>query len=184
MSISSIQAGSAQYDIFQQERRVGKKNDDFGLRGQSDSVSISDAARQMALAAASEAGQQEPDSGNFLDKTAKHEDEEAPKSLRKISLLGMLMESLFMAELDENSASQAGAESGQAGETSQKQTGLMQDGDKAGELKKLMNDFAKGKLDLSDLPAAMALGKSGSSGIDNPAGRGAVTQNGNREKGA
>ena len=182
MSISSIQAGGAQFDILQQDRRVREKNDDYGLRSQSDSVSISDEARQMALAANKQAGQQGSDSGSFLDNAAQHDDEEAPKSLRKISLLGMMMESLFMAELDENGAAQSGAEAGQGAETTQKQSGLMQDGEKAGELKKLMNDFAKGKIDLSDIPAAMALGKSGTSGSNGMTGRGAATQNNNQEK--
>ena len=73
------------------------------------------------------------------------------------SMFAIMLESLFLADLEENA--EASAQSAEDGMPAEKSSPLADSG-KAAEIKKLMNDVASGKADISDLPKAMAV-KSG-----------------------
>lgn len=89
------------------------------------------------------------------------------------SMFAMLLESLFLADLEENAAEQSQAEgrssqgesSGSRLRTSTASTANpLEDSKKARDIKKVLTDFAKGKADLSDITTAMAAGNAGSGG--------------------
>lgn len=137
-----------------------------------DTVSFSNEALQKAM------GEADGDAKSALDATRRDEKETEPsaKQLTKTaskSIFSMLLESLFLADLEEAEASgaapdgnaQPGTEGG-SGETSaapEKMTSVnpLRDGEKSAALKKALSDFANGKADVSDLPRLMAVGASG-----------------------
>ncbi len=87
------------------------------------------------------------------------------------NLFGMMLESLFLADLDEaQRASAASSETGESGDGAPQSAperiggrNPFSDTGKTAEIKKAMNDFASGKADIADLPKAMSLG--GGSGV-------------------
>ena len=77
---------------------------------------------------------------------------------RKKSLFAIMLESLFLADLEENS--QNSAEAAETG-MPKKDANPLRDSDKTAEIKKTLNDVVSGKADIADLPRVMAM-KSGS----------------------
>lgn len=77
------------------------------------------------------------------------------------SIFALLMESLFLAEMEE---ADGGGSVENGGETAAPGTGAssgpLQDGETVARLKRAVNDFMTGKADLADLPKAMSVGKS------------------------
>lgn len=94
---------------------------------------------------------------------------------KRTNLFSMMLESLFLAELDEAQSASAPADTVAADGEAVPPSGPERSGgrnpftdtDKVAELKKIMNDFAGGKADLSDLPKAMAF--AGGGGASSPA---------------
>ncbi len=72
-----------------------------------------------------------------------------------VSLFAMMLESLFLADLEENS--QAAAQSAEDG-MPRKRANPLEDSAKSTDIKNVMKDVASGKADLSDIPKAMASG--------------------------
>ncbi len=136
-----------------------------------DTVTLSDDA--LALLHKSR-GKEDTDTGEetrLRDAARETETREAGPSLREMgkSLFAIMLESLFLADLEESG--QAPAQEGQAG-MPRKTANPLEDSGKAATLKKLMNDVASGKADISDLPKAMAMGSGGAEGRRNsPAAR-------------
>lgn len=157
MSISGIQSANRQDDIFASRARANAPA--FVPRNRNngpDTVLISDEARAMAGAADAETDTAQ-ETTKASSRTALQQRDKAKSgvSLREqgMSLFGMMLEGLFMADLEEsaenNRAAQEGLPKKQSG-------GLMQDTGKVAEMKKTMNDVMTGKADISDLPKAMA----------------------------
>lgn len=73
-------------------------------------------------------------------------------------LFAMMLESLFLADLEENS--QAAAQSAEDG-MPRKQANPLENSAKSTEIKNLMKDVASGKADIADIPKAMASGGGG-----------------------
>ena len=95
-------------------------------------------------------------------------------SLSQKSLYSMMMESLFLAELEESSADdaatteasgsegeQTGAEAAQVRSGTAKASNPLQDGEKAASIKKVLSDFSRGKADVSDMLKAMTVSNGG-----------------------
>ena len=181
MSVSGIQ-GSAGSSYIAASRR--NRNVDNAVQGQDnrntgpDTVSFSeDALRKAGIFSADSGGvaEEKPASGSSTQ-TDEADSAAASKSLTntgKKSLFAMMLESLFLAEIEESSAGgnrAANAETVSEDQMPGRQAGKsepgnpMQDGEKVAALKKVINDFMQGKADLSDLPKAMAVGSSGGMG--------------------
>lgn len=166
MSISAIQ-GTAYCAYTAPSRQQDSTAD--GARTSpamgSDTVSISEGARKMLQNQAANAGE--------ADKLPSENTQSAPDSeaalttLGKNSLLSMLLENLFFAELEANTTSEGNADHGaneqasENGAQNQHQRAPqsvrpLTDSSKVAEIKKLLNDVATGKTDLSELPKVMA----------------------------
>ena len=168
MSISSIQPSSTQYHIFEVNRASSPADEKYGTRNTgSDTVSFSEESIKKARELITGKTETEKDERAFLKGTEADENDGKPESLSqsfKKSYFGMLLESLFMAELEESGAIGNGGQNGAEGspqEGVQKSSNPLTDGEKVAELKQLMKDLSNGKADISDIPAAMAGGSSG-----------------------
>lgn len=149
MALSGVQTQTHEYSFFTEKKAASGPEDAF----------------QQAL---QEAGLLEADAADARSAEAAQGETAAERlssAVDKFSLIGMLMESLFLAEIEENQTS--GSASGQAGEPEQQAAGKpeksanpLHDGDKVAELKRVITDFTSGKANLSDLPQAMAMGSS------------------------
>ena len=177
-AVSAISSGSGAYEIAPRKRRAAAEEPLGGNFGP-DTVTISDEARQLLMGAKAATGNV-PEEGDEAEQDTLDVEADASEktsssgtTLTRKSFFSILMESLFLAELEESGSGrpQAGGE-GAAGtdapETgaaesrrAEKSGSVLQDGPKAAELKKLITDFMNGKADLSDLPKAMAVGVSG-----------------------
>lgn len=121
----------------------------------------------------------EPDSEET--RNAEKSDSSASGLGRK-NLFSMVLESLFLAELEESAAGNAETASaeGEQAETppqrpqAAKSASPLEDGGKVAEIKKTLADFAKGKSDASDLLKAMAVPGGGREGAASAAGKSAV----------
>jgi hypothetical protein len=170
MGIASVQSGSGANDIFGTQER--KKREFPAVENRNtgpDTTSISDeaVAKYQAVKNGS-AGLEDKDGAA----------KSSSLSGKGFNLFSMMLESLFLAELDEAQSGSTSADTGTTnGETTEaalqnapKRVGgrnPFSDTGKIAELKKIINDFAGGKADLSDLPKAMAF--SGGSGTPSPA---------------
>ena len=163
MSISSIQSSDSAYSVLFNERNRGRAEESAGPTGAgagTDTVSISPEARQLAAMAG-----EEEDAEAYRKELERREAAamKQPASLKGLNLFGMMMESLFLAELEESRNAPGATEDG-APESGGEKSGSanpLKDGEKVAELKKAINAFANGEADLSDLPKAMSVGASG-----------------------
>ena len=157
MGVSSIQSGSGVYGISgSQERKKQAASTTESRNSGSDTATISGeaVAKYQAM---------KKDDVNLDNKGAPAKS--FSLSDMGTSMFSMMLESLFLAELDEAQRVSSSATTGN-GETSdaapqsgQERVGgssLFNDTEKVAELKKIMNDVVSGKVELSDLPQAMA----------------------------
>ena len=178
MGVAGVQSGGGAYGLFDTQER--KKRETLPVEnrpsGGPDTASVSDeaAARYQAM----------------KNGGVKVEVRDAPARSSSLSanganLFGMMLESLFLAELDEahsgSNPADTGSADGEAAEAAPRSgpersggRNPFTDTEKVAALKKVMSDFAGGKADLSDLPKAMALGGSGAS---SPAAKTASSRN-------
>lgn len=178
-AVSAISSSIGTYEIAPRKRNAAAEEPLGGNFGP-DTVTISDEARQLLMGANAATGNSLEDGEAIREKQDGESDSDASEktsasgaTLSRKSFFSILMESLFMAELEEagSGRSQAGGEGASGTDASgtgaaesrrpEKIASPLQDGPKAAELKKLINDFMSGKADLSDLPKAMATGASG-----------------------
>lgn len=151
-----------------------------------DTVSISNEAMEMYMASKSasksqdaklestlfgvDGGWSDPDSPQSLLSGASERTGQSNTTSK--SMFSMLLESLFLAELEESGAiggNGAGTAENerQTGEdevsrpqpNKAKSANPLGDGDKVAQIKKVLTDFAKGKADLSDISSAIGGGK-------------------------
>lgn len=164
MGVAGVQSGRGAYDIFNTQERNKREALPVENRhaGGADTANVSDeaVARYQAM----------KNGGAGLevrDAPARS----SPLSANRTNLFGMMLESLFLAELDEAHSGSPPADAGAADGEATPRSGPERfggrnpftDTEKVAALKKVMSDFAGGKADLSDLPKAMALGGSGAS---------------------
>ena len=165
-SITAIQQSDSLYGIFGTGNRA--KADTSAVQGvapKNDTVTLSEEAlallEKIKAQKAEEAAAEEEALRNALELA--DEQEAAPKTslaeMGKKSLFAIMLESLFLADLEENS--QAAAQAAEDGMPRKQETPL-QDSAKSAGIKKLMQDVASGKADISDIPSALAMGSGGS----------------------
>lgn len=167
MSISSIQEAQRQYEIFPSQRLGTYAEDNAGTReAGADTVTISPEARAMMEKAAAAANEEEAAESALQQatQTAAQESGKALPEIDKGRLMSMMMEMLFISEQGEQGETQVDADGNPLPEQQSKATNPFQDNEQTANLKKVMNDFATGKADISDIPAAMAGGKSAAAG--------------------
>lgn len=171
MSISGIQSGiGSQFDIYSSQKRAQDTLEGLVTRNSGpDTVFISDQAR--AMAGAQDAGEASEESFLQANRELLQSDDDAQKATRSlktqgVNLFSLMLDSLFLAELEDGEEAAAAAETGEP----VKSRSVMEEGGKAADLKKVVNDVMTGKADISDLPAAMA-GKPGSGAADKSAAR-------------
>ncbi len=190
MVISSIHGATSSGDISPLSNHRNTRHKVAQSRNRNtgpDTVAFS----QEALAKAQRLSDRTTASGNeespLTDEMAPEADalESKPQGgtsrLPKKSLFSMLLENLFLAELEKNPANAGTAnsenttpENDQSGTSAQprqqpqttKAGNALGDDGKVAAIKKFLTDFAKGKADLSDLPKAMAAGNA-SGGMGN-----------------
>lgn len=185
-AITAIQSGSSQFILPSRKYKAPQAEETVNRNTGPDTASISEEARQMALygeIADSENGENE----ETLQETMARSEKPAKTSatIEKKSIFAMLMESLLLAELEESGAGGSGAQEDAQADTAARETAAqarksaspMEDGDKVAQLKKVINDFMNGKADLSDLPKAMAVGKTGAGNAGSVAGKAAQGAN-------
>ena len=171
--ISGIQSSNALSEYYSVRARTGTRSEETQNRNTGpDTVFFSDAAR--ALAGQSAGNAQEGEGADLLlseEATAQMAEASGKVSLKEkgMSLFAMMLESLFLADIEESE--QAGREAAETGMPEKKGTPL-EDSGKAAEIKKVMSDVGKGKADLSDIASAMAVKSSGGTQqADSPAAR-------------
>lgn len=161
MSITAIQQSDSLYGIFGASGRPGTGPvTPVAPRSQGDTVTFSEEALAMIETMRKARAEEEEAAESALRETAAQTEELArtqKPTLKEAgaSLFAMMLESLFMADLDENS--QAAAQAAESG-MPPKRANPLNDSTKASEIKTLMKDVASGKADLSDIPKAMASG--------------------------
>ena len=158
MNVSNIQAVEQEYGFYTPRNRVERPASAQTSRNTGpDTVSISPEARALLGEAAT---QDETDSeclqAGTGDEAAAATASSGATSLKEMgfSLFSMILESIFMADMAERDQTQAAVEEG----LPDKQSTPFEDSGKVAELKKVMNDVASGKADISDIPKAMAAG--------------------------
>lgn len=163
-SISAIQRSEDVYSTFgtQKQTRPGSTTS-VNPFSRADAVQFSKEA--LALLGRSktngEGGGTESLLGSDSEETASaNVDRTSLKDAGK-SMFAIMLESLFLADLEENA--EASAQAAEDGMPAKKSSPLADSG-KAAEIKKLMADMASGKADISELPKAMAA-KSGGAGV-------------------
>jgi len=166
MSISSIQEAQRQYEIFPSQRlsTYTDESASFGNSG-ADTVSISPEARAMMEKTAASSNENEDGALQQATRAAAQETSKALPEIDKGRLMSMMMEMLFISEQGEQGAAQVDADGNPLPEQQAKSANPFQDSEQTANLKKVMNDFASGKGDISDIPAAMAGGKSAAAGV-------------------
>lgn len=171
MSISSIQKAQRQYEIFPAQR-LGTYTEEntsssYGAGSGTDTVSLSPGARALAAKSASAKAEGE-NTESALQQATQNAAASASRALPEIDkgkMLSMMMEMLFISEQGERGqGSGIDAEGNPVQEQPAKPANPFQDNAQTASLKKVMNDFMSGKADISDLPAAMAGGKSAAAG--------------------
>lgn len=168
MSISSIQADSYQNDFFTSQKRSGATENILNNRNTGpDTLSLSPEALELARQAAADSKAQAEDAASqkALQQDQNQENRGASLKEHGFNLIGLMMDSLFMAQLEEGEQSARAVADGMPEE----QAGVMEDSGKVAEMKKVINDVMTGKADISDLPKAMSLG-SGDARSTNMAG--------------
>lgn len=167
-----------------------------------DRISFSEDALKMAQGHPTNAANVKEDEVAFKDKAQSDETRNATArgssltELSKTSLFSMLLEGLFLAELEESAVNSGDAANGASeranDDGSQRQPGRtpkaknpLEDGERVAEIKKVLTDFAKGKVELSDLPKVMAGGSASGTGqaasAATPRGEGSATRSGTEE---
>lgn len=164
MSITAIQQSDSLYGIFGANTRsradaVTPVSPNSG----GDTVTFSEEA--MALIEKmrkNKAGEEEAAENALRESLSRGKEQTGTQktSLKEMgtSLFGMMLESLFLADLEENS--QAAAQAAENG-MPRKQANPLENSAKSTEIKNLMKDVASGKADISDIPKAMASGGGG-----------------------
>lgn len=204
MSVSAIQGSTYSGYISPFEKRGSSVAENAaGNRNTGpDTVSLSQDALALAYGQNAEEADAQEDGLLFKDRLASEENSVQNKPRENLSgvagksLFSMLLESLFLAELDENAAS---GEAVNAGNEQDSEAGISQqqspkakggsplaDGEKATEIKKVLADIGKGKADLSDIPKAMAVNGGGAGAMKSVADKtqgnaSATTGNGEKE---
>lgn len=164
MSITAIQQSDSLYGIFGTNGR--SKADAVTPVSPSsgrDTVTFSEEALALIEKMRKAKAEEEEAAEDALQKSLAEADEQAQTqktSLKQAgtSLFAMMLESLFLADLEENS--QAAAQSAEDG-MPRKQANPLESSAKSTEIKTLMKDVASGKADISDIPKAMASGGGG-----------------------
>ena len=184
MSISAVQEHKNEYEFFTDSQ--ANKTTAAGSGGKS----FIDIARELAF------GTSESTEDEEMVAVSEAETENASERLSsemdKFNLIGMLMESLFLAEIEENRTTTSGQTNPDLPEEEQqaqqqakaaKSTSPLRDSDKVAELKQVISDFSNGKANLADLPKAMAMtsGKSGGTSAADKSGGSSLAQDGNSE---
>ena len=166
MSITAIQQNDSLYGIFGTNGRSRADSDATAVSGPTtDTVTLSEEA--LALLQKMKAKQAGEEKAEALLQEA-DEQTEAQAAATKVSakdmsksLFAIMLESLFLADLEENRQAEAqAAEDGMP----KKQASPLENSAKATEIKKVMNDVASGKADIADLPKAMSMGSGSGSG--------------------
>lgn len=176
-TISGIFSAGGPYTEPQSKRNTGVKHGDIATSSGPDTVFISKEALRMAGRYADDG-----DESNGLAGIMKEDDSAssgaatAKTSQNQARFLSMLMESLFLAELEDSGSGAPRAESGTE-ETEQTQAAQpknapnpLRDGGKAALIKKGISDFISGKAGLDDLPGLMAAGGAGMKGGSSASG--------------
>lgn len=159
MSITAIQQSESLFGITQAERKNRSTASQPTSSGSTDTVQFSEEA--LALFGKSRQTDGKDETESLFDETTEATETTPAKSIKEMgkSLFSIMLESLFLADLEESAKATAQtAEDGMP----KKAASPLEDSGKVAELKKLMNDVATGKADLSDLPKAMATGSGGS----------------------
>ena len=164
MDISSILSGGNAHEVQDSgvTRRTQNWQSSFGSNGGEDTIRISGEAMEKYLAMRESAQKQEvPENGFLSGSETSTASTTAGRSGEKlgVNLYSMMLESLFLAELEESESIAKNAEDGMP----EKQKSLLGDSGKVADLKKLMQDVMNGKADITDLPQVMA-SRSGGSG--------------------
>lgn len=167
-SISAIQRSDELYGIYspQKQTRPGSATSVNPFSG-SDTVEFSEEA--LAMLGKSKEKEEEGGAEALFDTISEETastsvDQTSLKDMGK-SMFAIMLESLFLADLEENA--EATAQAAEDGMPAKKSSPLADSG-KAAEIKKLMNDVASGKADISDLPKAMAVKSGGGAQTDSP----------------
>ena len=165
MSITAIQQSDSLYGLFGTNTRPQADSATAAtFSPEADTVTLSEEA--LALIRKLKAQKAEEEEEKLLQDAAAQAEETGAatkvtaKDMSK-SLFAIMLESLFLADLEENS--QAAAQSAEDG-MPQKRSSPLENSEKATQIKKVMNDVASGKADISDLPKAMAMQSGAGSG--------------------
>jgi len=128
-----------------------------------DTVQFSEEALALLGRSKASEGEEEAEAlfGNNAEETASATMNRTSLKDAGKSLFAIMLESLFLADLEENA--EATAQTAESGMPAEKPSPLADSG-KAAEIKKLMNDVANGKADISDLPKAMGSKSGGTAG--------------------
>lgn len=178
MNVTGIRASESLYSFQPTQSRTAVRVSEAASRNSGpDTALFSAEARALAYGTAAESG--EEGAAGLMEAVKNNDTANTSLASLKgqgISLFAMMLETLFLADLEENEQT---AGTGEQNLPEKKSTPLEETG-KAKEIKKLMTDVANGKADLSDLPKAMAAKSSGSGGADgrNPASKAAETDPG------
>ena len=158
-SITAIQGSDSLTSLFPSRKRARTEDSAYSNPNMGpDTVSFSKDA--LALLGKTKTAETDPALADSLQTTDTASSEKVSLKDMGKSLFSMMLESLFLADLEENA--QASANAAEDGMPREKANPL-EDSGKAAEIKKLMNDVASGKADISDLPKAMAAAGGGGS---------------------
>lgn len=171
MSISSIQGISGLETQYSGRiRRAASETTAPSRSTGPDTVTLSAEAMEMA-GLSSQKESAEAEAATDESGAAKEQATSGSGSLKQqgVSLFGLILESLFLADLESNEQSSAQGEESVSTEGGQTQTlaNPFQDNPKSAELKQLLEKVVTGKADITDLPKAMASGaaKNGVQGV-------------------
>lgn len=175
MSIQGIDStsSSGQIGLFSQQGATGGTKQSTSNRNAGpDTVSLSPEALAMLQSGSASTGTGPVESvsqttaTDFLKSQQKTTASTESASLTQgFNLFAFMLESLLMAELDEN---EAPAQTDEKGAADSKKSSLTEDSGKVAELKKGLEDVAKGKADISDLPGIMAKSTAAGNGTASP----------------
>ncbi len=161
MSITAIRQSDSLYGLFgADERPKADAVTPVSPRPKEDTVTFSEEALALIEKMRKGKAKEEEAAQSALRESAVQAEGSArthKASLKEtgMSLFAMMLESLFLADLEENS--QAAAQSAEDG-MPRKKANPLEDSAKATNIKNVMKDVASGKADLSDIPRAMASG--------------------------
>ena len=192
-SVSGILASNWQYDISSRRRNAALAQEAQGGIKSRDTVSLSAEALMLATGEAEEQGLTVREQMEQAEEENHGTSADAGAKLERKNFFAMLMESLFLAELEDagstrsatvpDAAADATTDGG-SGSTADAPTAgvaggmsavsrdaartgkssFLKDGEITAALKKVITDFMNGKADLAELPKAMAAGASGGTG--------------------